>query len=194
MVSYALPALIAIGQARHVHLPSRNPLARLCRNLAREKTLEVLTGIQPSSGGFLEATPLTSFVVMSLAGSGRADHAVTRKGVEFLTAAARADGSWPIDTNLATWLTTLAVHALAHEPNESLLPQERTAIRDWLLAQQYQKEHPYTHAAPGGWAWTDLPGGVPDADDTAGALLALSHLGDLDERVRAALRRALRGC
>ena len=188
VVSYALPALIAIGQARHVHLPSRNPLARLCRNLAREKTLEVLTGIQPSSGGFLEATPLTSFVVMSLAGSGRADHAVTRKGVEFLTAAARADGSWPIDTNLATWLTTLAVHALAHEPNESLLPQERTAIRDWLLAQQYQKEHPYTHAAPGGWAWTDLPGGVPDADDTAGALLALSHLGDLDERVRAAAK------
>jgi len=37
--------------------------------------------------------------------------------------------------------------------------------------------HPYTGAAPGGWAWTDLPGGVPDADDTAGALLALGALG-----------------
>ena len=33
--------------------------------------------------------------------------------------------------------------------------------------------HPYTNAAPGGWAWTDLPGGVPDADDTPGAILAL---------------------
>src|SRR4029450_5181435 len=33
---------------------------------------------------------------------------------------------------------------------------------------------------PGGWAWTDLPGGVPDADDTSGALLALSHLGETD--------------
>ncbi|MBI4327244.1 MAG: squalene--hopene cyclase [Chloroflexi bacterium] len=186
VVSYALPALIAIGQARHVHLPSRNPLARLGRNLARDKTLEVLAGIQPSSGGFLEATPLTSFVVMSLAGSGRADHAVTKKGVEFLTAAARADGSWPIDSNLATWLTTLAVDALARDPHESLSANERTAIRDWLLARQYQKEHPYTHAAPGGWAWTDLPGGVPDADDTAGALLALRHLGGMDERVRAA--------
>lgn len=186
VVSYALPALIAIGQARHVHLPSRNPLARLCRNLAREKTLAVLTGIQPSSGGFLEATPLTSFVVMSLAGSGRADHAVTKKGAEFLMAAARADGSWPIDTNLTTWLTTLAVQALAHDPSEFLPATERSAIRDWLLAQQYQEEHPYTHAAPGGWAWTDLPGGVPDADDTAGALLALRHLGGMDERVRAA--------
>jgi len=33
--------------------------------------------------------------------------------------------------------------------------------------------HPYTNADPGGWAWTDLPGGVPDADDTPGAMLAL---------------------
>jgi squalene-hopene/tetraprenyl-beta-curcumene cyclase len=47
---------------------------------------------------------------------------------------------------------------------------------DWLLQQQYRVEHPYTHAAPGGWAWTDLPGGVPDADDTAGALVALHKM------------------
>src|SRR5262249_23712128 len=47
---------------------------------------------------------------------------------------------------------------------------------DWLLAQQYREVHRYTRAAPGGWAWTDLPGGVPDADDTAGALLALRIL------------------
>ena len=49
-------------------------------------------------------------------------------------------------------------------------------VRDWLLNQQYTREHLYTGAAPGAWAWTDLPGGVPDADDTAGALLALSRL------------------
>ncbi|MCW5559740.1 MAG: squalene--hopene cyclase, partial [Verrucomicrobiae bacterium] len=47
-----------------------------------------------------------------------------------------------------------------------------------LLGQQYRTTHPYTGAAPGGWAWTDLPGGVPDADDTAGALLALHPLGE----------------
>jgi squalene-hopene/tetraprenyl-beta-curcumene cyclase len=46
----------------------------------------------------------------------------------------------------------------------------------WLLAQLFRITHPYTGAAPGGWAWTDLPGGVPDADDTAGALVALWHL------------------
>ncbi len=181
VVSYALPALIAIGQARHHHRPSRNPLARLARNLTRRKTLDVLTAIQPGSGGFLEATPLTSFVTMSLAGSGQADHPVTQKGVEFLLASARPDGSWPIDTNLATWLTTLAVNALAAGPgplpaSENFSAVDATAIRDWLLGQQYRVEHFYTHAAPGGWAWTDLPGGVPDADDTAGALLALRKL------------------
>ncbi|MFM7517555.1 MAG: hypothetical protein ACKO3V_11480 [Pirellula sp.] len=33
--------------------------------------------------------------------------------------------------------------------------------------------HPFTNAAPGGWSWTPLSGGVPDADDTPGAMLAL---------------------
>ena len=188
VVSYALPALISIGQARHRHLPSRNPLARLARNLTRERTLEVLTGIQPSDGGFLEATPLTSFVTMSLAGSGQVNHPVAQKGVEFLLASARDDGSWPIDTNLATWVTTLSVNALGvgsragsaaifgGSPETFLNDTDRERIRDWLLAQQYREVHRYTHAAPGGWAWTDLPGGVPDADDTAGALLALRNL------------------
>jgi squalene-hopene/tetraprenyl-beta-curcumene cyclase len=45
-----------------------------------------------------------------------------------------------------------------------------------VLEQQSAAEHPFTHAAPGAWAWTPLSGGVPDADDTSGALLALRHL------------------
>jgi squalene-hopene/tetraprenyl-beta-curcumene cyclase len=187
VVSYALPALIAIGQARHHHLPPRNPLTRWLRDKCVERTLRKLADIQPSRGGFLEATPLTSFVTMSLAGSGRANHPVSRKGVAFLVASARPDGSWPIDTNLATWVTTLSVNALA-EGGELVLNQaEREHIASWLLTQQYRVEHPYTHAAPGGWAWTDLPGGVPDADDTAGALLALHHLRACDQRTLAAV-------
>ncbi|MGH9629031.1 MAG: prenyltransferase/squalene oxidase repeat-containing protein, partial [Bryobacteraceae bacterium] len=94
----------------------------------------------------------------------------------------RSDGSWPIDTNLATWVTTLSVRALG----DRLPSHEREAIRDWLLGQQYKTVHPYTGAAPGGWAWTDLSGGVPDADDTAGALLALERLGPKDGRVAVA--------
>ena len=210
VVSYALPALIAIGQARHHHAPSHNPIARLLRNATRARTLKILTHIQPANGGFLEATPLTSFVVMSLAGSGQAKHLITQRGVEFLKASQRPDGSWPIDTNLSTWLTTLAVNALTvhalpkdrcgicgttndedddgHAEAPPAIGPGAVVIRDWLLAQQYRREHPYTHAAPGGWAWTDMPGGVPDADDTAGALLALFHLLVRDDETLAAVR------
>ena len=53
VVSYALPALIAIGQVRHHHRPTRNPITRLARNLARPKTLRVIKNLHPSSGGFL---------------------------------------------------------------------------------------------------------------------------------------------
>jgi squalene-hopene/tetraprenyl-beta-curcumene cyclase len=184
MVSYALPALIAIGQCRHHHRPTRNPIARILRNATRKKTLEVLECVQPTNGGFLEATPLTSFVTMSLAGSGLANHPVVKKGVGFLTDSARTDGSWAIDTNLATWVTTLSVSALGN----ALPKAERGPIRDWLLGQQYREVHPYTNAPPGGWAWTDLPGGVPDADDTPGALLALKTLGGIDDATREAAR------
>ncbi|MEX0676608.1 MAG: prenyltransferase/squalene oxidase repeat-containing protein [Pirellulales bacterium] len=170
VVSYAIPALVAVGQARYFHGKPRNPLARVLRRMTVEKSLAMVETMQPESGGFLEAAPLTSFVVMSLAGSGRARHPVVRKGVEFLLAQVRTDGSWPIDTNLATWNTTLAVNAL------TAAGEDVREIRclDWLLSCQYRAVHPYTGAEPGGWAWTDLSGGVPDVDDTAGALLALA--------------------
>jgi squalene-hopene/tetraprenyl-beta-curcumene cyclase len=194
VVSYALPALIAIGQVRHRHRPSRNGPWRFVRNRLTPGTLRLLREIQPSTGGYLEATPLTSFVAMSLAAAGMKDHPVVAEGVRFLRASMREDGSWPIDTNLATWLTTLSVNALAAMPEKDhpLDGSSRRAIRDWLLAQQYRKEHPYTHAAPGAWAWTPLPGGVPDADDTAGALLALRNLGEIGGETRAAAWHGIR--
>lgn len=171
VVSYALPALIAIGQVRHVHAPARGPW-RWVRGAAVARTRRLLREIQPEGGGFLEATPLTGFVTMALCSAGAAEDPVVREAVGFLRRSVREDGSWPIDTNLATWGTTLAVKALG----EQLPEAPRNSVRAWLLAQQYQEKHPYCLSAPGGWAWTDLPGGVPDADDTAGALLALKIL------------------
>jgi len=112
VVSYALPALIAIGQVREWHRPEEGWARRWLRRRLWRRTERLLERIQPASGGFLEAAPLTSFVVMSLAGSGRAEHVVARRGAAFLAATVREDGSWPIDTNLATWVTTLAVGAL----------------------------------------------------------------------------------
>ena len=185
-VSYALPALIAIGQARHFHRPTFHPITRLARGLTRRRTLRILRSIQPASGGYLEAAPLTSFVVMSLVSMGLVDHAVVSNGLRFLEETVRDDGSWSIDTNLDTWLTSLSVHALGSSDRDR-------ATADWLLGQQYREVHPYTRAAPGGWAWTDLTGGVPDADDTAGALLALRTLGlnENEARLRDAVERGV---
>jgi squalene-hopene/tetraprenyl-beta-curcumene cyclase len=211
VVSYALPALIAIGYARHFHAPT--PGLKWLRDAAAARAFRVLDSIQPPNGGFLEATPLTSFVTMSLVASGQAAHPVVRRGLAFLEQSAQSDGSWRIDTNLATWVTSLSVHALSRsgfQPDPEVLgepsfeaasaaddahrDQDRHLVRqdacptwappvkDWLLGQQYRVRHPYTNAAPGGWAWTDLPGGVPDADDTPGALLALRALGESDAR------------
>jgi squalene-hopene/tetraprenyl-beta-curcumene cyclase len=180
VVSYALPALIAVGQAVFHHRPPRNPFSWLLRKLALGRSLRVLETIQPESGGFLEATPLTSFVVLSLASIGQEKHPVARHGVQFLVESVRPDGSWPIDTNLSTWVTTLAVNALAAAGELEKL-ERKEGLRSWLVRQQYTSRHPYTGADPGGWAWTPLSGGVPDGDDTPGALLALARLTPLIE-------------
>ena len=193
VVSYALPALIAIGHARFVNSPPGwwNPL-RWLRAALWHRIRPMLRALQPSSGGYLEATPLTSFVTMALASSGDKDHPCVPFAVDFLLKSEREDGSWPIDTNLATWGTTLAVKALlggSHASHEQCtvekgLREELRPVRDWLMGQQYREIHPFTNAAPGGWAWTDLPGGVPDADDTSGALVALDLLCHSEEERR----------
>ena len=108
VVSYALPALIAIGHARFRLAPPWG-IFRLIRSLAWPKASRLLAEIQPSSGGFLEAAPLTSFVTMALAAAGEKNHPVVAKAVDFLRASVRPDGSSPIDTNLSTWVTTLSV-------------------------------------------------------------------------------------
>lgn len=184
VVSYALPALIAIGQTIFHHKPPRNPIIGLVRRLSVRRSLKVLERIQPASGGFLEATPLTSFVVMALQSShgihgmkSANGHAakVIEKGVAFLVNSARPDGSWPIDSNLSVWVTTLAVNALAAAGDLESLP-EREKTLAWILDQQESERHPYTGAAPGGWGWSHLSGSVPDADDTPGAILAIRAL------------------
>src|SRR5205823_12330574 len=127
VVSYALPALIAIGLTIFHHKPPRSWFRRRLRRWAVGRSLRVLERIQPASGGFLEATPLTSFVVMALAACGVAlahssANRVISLGVEFITRSARADGSWPIDSNLSVWVTTLAVKALAAANELASLP------------------------------------------------------------------------
>ena len=135
---------------------------------------------------------------MGLAASGSAHHPVTTRGIAFLRQSQRSDGSWPIDTNLATWVSTRAVQALepaddgAETTSKKIPRSQAVALKSWLLAQQIDRRHPFTGASPGGWAWTDAPGGVPDADDTAGALVALRRLGAVDATTRTAATAGVR--
>ena len=188
VVSYALPALIAIGycvarqqasRLRSITWPVLVPLA-----------LRRLRALQPESGGYLEAVPLTAFVCMSLMASGRATDDVVHRGLAFLRRLQRADGSWPIDADLACWVTSLTVPVLerASRAGLPLGSADLDRARDWLLGCQHLRRHPYTGAAPGGWGWTDLPGAVPDADDTPAALLALRPRADQPQVVAAAVR------
>ncbi|TVP99859.1 MAG: squalene--hopene cyclase [Planctomycetaceae bacterium] len=197
VVSYAIPALVAIGQAHHFCGPPAPWPLRTIRSAAVGPTMRVLQRMQPDSGGYLEATPLTSFVLMSLAASGRGSHPVSLRCLEFLQTSIRPDGSWPIDTNLATWVTSLAIHALAQDPQDD--GRWATApLIDWHLGCQHQTRHPFTGADPGGWGWTDLSGAVPDGDDTPAAVLAIAdYLTQLESlahahRAREAASRGIR--
>jgi len=176
VVSYALPALIAVGLCRHVCV------ARVSGRFAWGKLfvkplLRRLAALQPGHGGFLDAVPLTAFVCLSLRCAGYGAEAAVQKGLDFLRQAARGDGSWAIDSNLRTWVTSLATRAVLAESGGS--PRawpDAERVASWLVATQHTRRHPFTGAKPGGWAWTDLPGGVPDADDTSAALIALGRL------------------
>jgi squalene-hopene/tetraprenyl-beta-curcumene cyclase len=194
VVSYALPALIAVGQLHFHCRKPLNPVTGFIKYLSLDKTFNILTNIQPENGGFLEAVPLTSFVIMTLAAAGKKDSVVVKKGLRFLLDSVRKDGSWPIDTNLATWVTTLSINALAANPDfkNILSLDDRKNLQQWLLSQQHRQLHHYTNAAPGGWAWTNSSGAVPDADDTAGALLALHNLHLVNESVLQAVNVAIK--
>jgi squalene-hopene/tetraprenyl-beta-curcumene cyclase len=192
VVSYALPALIAIGMCGN-HGRARWKRFSL-QKIFSKLLLAKLEKLQPEHGGFLDATPLTAFVAIALEQMGYETHPVAQRAKSFLKASLRADGSCAIDSNLRIWVTSLATRALLACRDEQGFPRvEREQIARWLLAKQFQKTHPYTGAKPGGWAWTDCAGGVPDADDTSGALIALYHLKQqgvdvpVDDAVRAGL-------
>ena len=169
VVSYAIPALIAVGILQN----RRNKtLVSPVRELFVPKALRVLTTLQPEDGGFLEAAPLTAFVSMCMAEAGLKEHPVTHRCAQFLHQTQREDGAWPIDTNLAGWVTSLSCRALG----EMLSKADCKALSDTIRQNATKQRHPFTGAAAGGWGWTNLSGSVPDGDDTSGALVALHTL------------------
>ena len=170
VVSYAIPALIAVGILRFQR--GKQGILSPLRHRFIAPSLRVLERLQPVHGGFLEAAPLTAFVSMCLSCAGFRSHPVTQKAAQFLLNTVRPDGSWPIDTDLSGWVTSISIKVLA----DDLSIDDRRSLDRQLCANAFTYPHPFTGARPGGWGWSDLPGAVPDADDTSGALVALSTL------------------
>ncbi len=81
VVSYAIPALIAIGICQLKH---KGGILRPVRRRFIPRSMAVLQRMQPADGGFLEAAPLTAFVGMCLAEGGFHAHAVTQRCAKFL--------------------------------------------------------------------------------------------------------------
>lgn len=168
VVSYAIPALIAVGIVRFRR--GRQTIFSPLREAFVPKCMRVLTSLQPEDGGFLEAAPLTAFVSMCLSEAGFRDHAVTQRCADFLVDTVRADGSWPIDTDLAAWVTATAVRALGDDV------EERELLASTIRHNAFKQKHYFTGAPAGGWGWSDLSGAAPDGDDTSAALVALHTL------------------
>jgi squalene-hopene/tetraprenyl-beta-curcumene cyclase len=191
VVSYALPALIAVGIFLHRKRNRGNLLSMKIREAFVKPVLRKLESLVPPSGGFLEAIPLTGFVAMCLAASGEKESAVVGKGLYFLQNQQRNEGGWPIDTNLSTWVTTLSVKALGPQLRDTLGKEDLQGLREHLLDLQFKETHPFNGARSGAWGWTNQLGSVPDADDTPGAILALLEMYSGSERENQAL---LDGC
>lgn len=174
VVSYAIPALVAVGIVIFKKKRS-NAAWKLIRHFSIPKALKILKRMLPESGGYLEASPLTAFVVLSLINSGYSNE-VVEKGIGFLRNTQRDDGSWPIDVDLSNWVTSLSVKAYRSNLDYFLPVGAADRIAGYFRQVQNKNIHPFNGTQPGGWGWTSYPGSVPDGDDTPGAILALLRL------------------
>ena len=189
VVSYAIPALIAVGIIIFKKKKS-GFLLRFIRKKSIKKSLGLLQKLMPESGGFLEAIPLTAFVCLSLISAGYKDIEVVKKGIIFLKKTQRSDGSWPIDIDLSTWVTSLSVKALRTKKDQVLTEEKQIALKNYFIKNQNTGIHPFNGSGPGGWGWTNHSGSVPDGDDTSGVIIALLQLGKPDE----IKQRVISGC
>ena len=176
VVSYAVPALVAVGIFIFKKRKKHNLISKYYRKRCIDPAMKKLIAMLPESGGFLEAIPLTGFVSMCLIASVMQDNVVVDKGIKFIKDQQRTDGSWPIDTDLSTWITTLSIKSLGNRLHNSLPKQSVDILRNHLLNIQYKEKHSFNGALPGGWGWTNYSGSVPDADDTPGAIIALLEM------------------
>ena len=172
LVSTTFPAYLSISTLHSTFVP--DTLNRLpTYGWARARAERWLRRAQGPNGSFEESAFLTSLIVAFLTAAGQGALPWLPEAIHFVIESQRDDGGWPIDRDLETFDTDMAVLAFA----EAGRPVPRAKlIRDWLLARQFRDVCFPTGAKPGGWAWA-MPAGWPDADDTAYTMLALRDLG-----------------
>jgi hypothetical protein len=180
VVSYALPALVAVGILIFKKKQSGFFL-RSVRKFSIVRAMKILYRMLPESGGYLEAIPLTAFVSLSLIAAGYRNSDIVSKGIQFLLKTQREDGSWPIDVDLSTWVTTLSVKAYRSNIGNFITPENQKKITGHLKKIQNTSVHPFNGTPPGGWGWTSYSGSVPDGDDTPGVMLALLNSPDIEK-------------
>lgn len=175
VVSYAIPALVAVGI---VIFKKKKPnlFWQMVRRFSISRAMRILHRMLPESGGYLEAIPLTAFVALSLLNSGYGETEVVKKGIRFLKNTQRKDGSWPIDVDLSSWVTSLSVKAYRSNLTAFITTDQQDEIADHYKLIQNEGIHSFNGTGPGGWGWTNYSGSVPDGDDTPGAILALLKL------------------
>jgi squalene-hopene/tetraprenyl-beta-curcumene cyclase len=140
------PVVMAVGLAKFHNDPSRNPLTRLARRSLKTKSLAFLGKLQASDDSFLASPLLTSFVVMSLASADYQEHAIVRRGIEFLLTAVRADASWGVAASLATNNTVLATESFlsaksnnhAHDGEPESVWQDTATTSDTAVSNDAQ--------------------------------------------------------
>lgn len=124
------PLVMAVGLVKFHNDPSRNPLTRLARRSLQKRSLAMLGKLQASDDSFLASPLATSFVVLSLASADCLQHAIVRRGIEFLLTAVRADASWALGVGPATSNTVRAAASFLPicSPNVS---NESDSLTDW---------------------------------------------------------------
>lgn len=214
------PAALSVGLAKFHHDPTHNPITRLLRGSLRKKMLATLEQVEAADDSF-EGSPLaTSFVVMSIAGTGCRKHPIVERGIEFLLSSVRADASWAVTAGLATIHTCMTVEGLlarqrgehhSSEWHDTAVREETATDTDhhtlrasphdefddvqsncwqWLLKTQHAAASKVTDAPAGGWGSSDAPGAEPNTIATAAALSALARANQVDEANRRRVERA----
>lgn len=171
----------ALEQLRSRYRKSWNPLAGLAERRATQARLDVIASEQ-AAGGFGGSIFETSMVVMCLAASGQANHAIVCRGLEYLLDSVRADGSWPAYGDLAVRQTSSALLALDGAGEEL---DDARWLDGLLVAQQ---RSPEARSATG-WGFSESSGVM--AYDTAMAISALVVLANSQPLARPKVERAL---